>query len=201
MTDSAGSSDSLGPFDIEVIPVEAAPDAATTAANPVLHTNAVLKGTVNPNGKDTTWYFEFWTDPSDKWQTAVSLLAAGLEPVAVEATSYGLLPDTGYSFRIVAQNALGAATGEEVTFTTQTVENDIEFVYVEPEAECGGNAPCFATIGDGIGFCPDGATVRIGAETYFEQMLVDSGVTVELDWDPDFTTQTNVGPVVLGPIQ
>ncbi len=201
VTDLAGASDSLGPFDIEVIPVAAAPDAATTEADPVLPTNAVLAGTVNPNGEDTTWYFEYWTDPSDKRQTAVSQLAAGLEPVAVEATAYGLIPMTGYGFRVVAQNALGTSTGEEMTFTTPPVGNDVEFVYVEPEAECGGNTPCFAKIGDGIGFCPDGATVRIGAELYLEQMIIGPGVTVELDWDPDFTTQVNVGPVVLGPIQ
>ena len=199
--DLAGASDSIDPFDIEVIPVAAAPDAATIEADPILPTNAVLKGTVNPNGEDTTWYFEYWTDPSDKRQTEVSQLPAGVEPLAVEATAYGLMPETGYSFRIVAQNALGTATGEDMTFTTAPVGNDVEFVYVEPEAVCGGNTPCFATIGDGIGFCPDGATVRIGAETYLEQMIIGPGVTVELDWDPDFTTQANVGPVVLGPIQ
>ncbi len=106
-------------------------------ASPLSNTTATLSARVNPEGKASTYHFEYVTDPV--FQEDVAKLGAGhgfddatrlpahegedpsltadftLHPVSATAA---LVPETKYHCRVVATNSDGTATGEEGTFTS-----------------------------------------------------------------------------------
>ena len=99
--------------------VAAPPTATTEAAIAVSYEQATLKGTVNPEGSATTYYFEYGTTETYGTQIPVSpeSVGSGTSNVAVSQTPAGLSQSTTYHFRVVAE---GEATtkGEDLTFTT-----------------------------------------------------------------------------------
>ncbi|WP_395737483.1 cadherin-like beta sandwich domain-containing protein [Prosthecobacter sp.] len=97
------------------------PLAFTTAANSLTNNSATLTGTVNPNTRATTIYFEFGTDTLYGNSTAPQNIASGSSNVNVIAPISGLALNTTYHCRLVAQNAGGAAYGSDVTFTTTAI--------------------------------------------------------------------------------
>lgn len=96
------------------------PATTTDAPTSVTAYEATLNGSVNPNGWDTTYQFEYGT--TEAYGTTVPYPAgnAGLgeEAVAVSAPAASLTPDTTYYYRLVAVNAAGAERGSAHTFTT-----------------------------------------------------------------------------------
>jgi plastocyanin len=95
-----------------------APVAVTTAATAVGETEATLAGTVDPEGKATSYYFNYGTNTS--YGSKTSEQPAGEEtadkPVSVPIDS--LAPGTTYHFQLVANNTAGTTLGEDETFTT-----------------------------------------------------------------------------------
>jgi uncharacterized repeat protein (TIGR01451 family) len=78
-------------------------------------TSATLNGSVNPNGADTTAWFEtmsggpFQTQNLGSGTTSVSMLSYTLT---------GLTPNTTYQFRVYAGNSVAPVFGNWVSFTT-----------------------------------------------------------------------------------
>jgi hypothetical protein len=93
--------------------------AITSPATDITATSATLYGTLNPNGFDTTYYFQWGTDmaygnatPSFSVQgqnTPINGIAAGLT---------GLSPGTTYHYQFVATNSEGLHLGGDLPFTT-----------------------------------------------------------------------------------
>jgi hypothetical protein len=83
-----------------------------------------LDAQVNPGGGDTKYRFEY--GPTAAYGTSVPVpdgdAGSGTVPVALSALVEGLSPGTAYHYRIVASNSVGAATGPDRTFTTQSGE-------------------------------------------------------------------------------
>ena len=83
------------------------PDATVGPASNVTAASATLSGTVNPQGVNNDYRFE-WKEVSQSWEEAESSPAVVLpadssdHPVSHEAT--GLSPNTAYHFRIVVRN-------------------------------------------------------------------------------------------------
>jgi hypothetical protein len=96
-----------------------APVAYASAAD-VTSTGATLNGTVNPDGRDTTYQFEYGTTNSFGSSSPVSPAGAGPGTAAETetATLTGLTPGTVYHYRIEATNAAGTTHGQDQTFTT-----------------------------------------------------------------------------------
>ncbi len=94
------------------------PEATTGEARDLETTTATLTGTVDPNGVETTYRFEYGATTTYGQQTADKAAGDGTEPVPAEAELTGLTANTTYHYRIVATNAGGAALGEDGTFQT-----------------------------------------------------------------------------------
>jgi hypothetical protein len=99
----------------------APPTATTLTAESITTNSAVLVGSVNPTGDETTWAFQ-WGRGTNYCQSTPPLLMSpssnGMVTVTYPIT--GLLPGTLYQYQIVATNSAGNTTGGGFTFTTQS---------------------------------------------------------------------------------
>jgi hypothetical protein len=103
------------------------PICSGVAASKVTATEAILEAKINPHGLDTTYHFEYVTDPeyiNAKFNNAVSVplpdadIGEGGSNVAVEQAISGLMPGMGYHIRCVAVNDEGTVESDGEAFTT-----------------------------------------------------------------------------------
>lgn len=123
-TNSAGTSKGvIGSFTtaLAVVP----PTVTTTAASDIGADNAVLNGSVDPNGLATTVWFRYGTDPGLAGATTTSAQSAGSgdSEVPVFAQITGLADNTTYYFRLEAQSAAGTVTGTILDFRNDCFVN------------------------------------------------------------------------------
>ena len=95
-----------------------APTVVTAAASGIDDTDATLNGSVNPQGEDTTYHFEYGTTTGYGQSTATQNIAASNATSSVSASLSGLTPGTTYHYRLVAANTNGTTNGGDMTFTT-----------------------------------------------------------------------------------
>jgi hypothetical protein len=94
------------------------PVAATGGASSIGPTNATLNGTVDPNGRDTTYYFEYGTTSSYGTKTSSKGAGSSTSPQSESASITGLQAGRTYHFRLVASSDAGTSTGKDATFVT-----------------------------------------------------------------------------------
>jgi hypothetical protein len=97
----------------------ARPEVISGPAANVGQSTATLTGRVNPNERETTYFFEYGTTALYGTATPAGSAGAGNRRVAVTADIGGLAPATTYHYRLVARNALGVRRGADRTFRTQ----------------------------------------------------------------------------------
>ncbi len=101
-----------------VLDIEGPPSATTEAATSVAKTEATLNGTVNPNGGETKYYFEYGLSKTYGSKTAEESAGSGTEAVKVSHAITGLTLHSTYHFRVVATNHAGTTYGaDKVVFT------------------------------------------------------------------------------------
>ena len=115
---SAGTTDGA---DATFTSAKAPPTVATGAATLASATSAVLTGTVDPNGKPTTYVFQYGRRTSYGQSTPSASAGSGTAPVAVRATISGLSLGTTYHFRLTATSADGTVSGADATFASGRV--------------------------------------------------------------------------------
>ncbi len=93
------------------------PAAVTGSATNLSASSATLDGTVNPNGRATTWHFEYGASTSYGSNTPSQNAGSGTTPVNVSAPLSGLRTGVVYHFRLVATNSAGTGRGADHTFT------------------------------------------------------------------------------------
>ncbi|HEV2973894.1 MAG TPA: hypothetical protein VGX69_02725 [Solirubrobacteraceae bacterium] len=98
-----------------------APKATTGGARDVSYASATLAGTVNPNGSDTSYYFQYGPTKAYGLQSSIAAAGAGKSGVAVRLPIAGLQPITVYHYRLVAVSASGVSIGSDNTFKTEKV--------------------------------------------------------------------------------
>jgi glycosidase len=101
------------------------PSAATNAASSIGTTSATLNATINPNGSDTTAYFEYGVTAGYGSSTALLSLGSGASAMPASAGIVGLAFGTTYHFRVVAANPNGISQGTDQTFTTSYPPPDV----------------------------------------------------------------------------
>jgi phosphodiesterase/alkaline phosphatase D-like protein len=100
-------------------PAPAPKPLATTGSAVTSISSATVNGTVNPQGRATSYYFQFGETTAYGSQTAPQSAGAGTTPVAVSGSLSGLRTDTTYHYRLVAIGPGDAiAIGEDRTLAT-----------------------------------------------------------------------------------
>ncbi len=95
------------------------PSATTGVAGAVGETNATLKGTVNPDGRPTEYFFEWGLTETYDQVTAPATTGEDHLGHNVSAALSSLSPGTLYHFRLVARNTSSEiVSGADQTFTT-----------------------------------------------------------------------------------
>jgi phosphodiesterase/alkaline phosphatase D-like protein len=99
---------------------------STAAATAVASSTAMLNGSLEPNGTDAHYHFEYGI--TSEYGSSTSSGDAGSQsgPTAVSTALTGLLPNQEYHFRLVAQNGFGVNRGADEVFITSAVAPVIE---------------------------------------------------------------------------
>ena len=132
-TNSSGVADgALGLFTT----TQASATAATGQASAIGSTTAMLTGSVDPGGLDTTDHFEYGT-------SAVALSArtstfndgSGSGSVSVSVTLHNLKPDTTYYYKVTSTEAGGQSDGVEssVNHFTTPAPGQVTSAFPQPE--------------------------------------------------------------------
>ena len=100
------------------------PEVTTLPATNIGSTTAIMRGYLSNGGQNTTLGFLYGSDP-DNLQYNVIATASSSEEFSFRLA--GLEPNTTYYYKAYATNALGTATGDVNSFTTEeaTVTHDI----------------------------------------------------------------------------
>ncbi len=98
------------------------PTVDTSNATNISSTDATFNGTINPNGSDTEYWFEYSTD-----SLLSNLIGSGTPHGTVVGTTTqtikinvnGLESNTKYYYHLVGKNDYGTVIGDTVSFTTK----------------------------------------------------------------------------------
>lgn len=94
------------------------PTVSTQSATNLTDTTAQLRASVNANGNDTSYVFQYGPTSAYGLSTGGHAIGHGTKPVAVRLTITGLTPGTIYHYHVVALNRSGSASGRDQAFTT-----------------------------------------------------------------------------------
>ena len=66
-------------------------------------------------------------------------------------------------------------------------------VFVEPGGSCGGNTPCYTTIGAAMGAAVSGSTIKIAEGSYAEDLILNTSkqLTLQGGWNSAFTARSS----------
>lgn len=98
----------------------APPTVVTGAVSVTSATSVSATGTVNPNGRKTTWWFEYGTSTRYGSRTSKRSIGSGTSPLVVQAAIARLAPGQTYHLRLAAESALGRSYGGDVTFRSSS---------------------------------------------------------------------------------
>jgi hypothetical protein len=104
------------------------PSVSTGGAREIGYGSAVLGGSVNPNGKDASYYFQYGVTKAYGGQTAIADAGSGVHAVSVRLPVTGLQPLTVYHYRLVAVNSAGPSIGGDATFLTTKVPLSLQIL-------------------------------------------------------------------------
>ncbi len=94
------------------------PAVLTSPATNISQNVATLNGQVNPNGWQTSYWFEWGTSQSLGNTTGAQSLGSGTSYLAVFNSISGLQSNVTYYFRVVAQNQYDTVRGSILSFST-----------------------------------------------------------------------------------
>ena len=115
-TNAAGVTRGLDRTFRTLAPARAA-GVSTSSATSVRATTALLRGSLDPRGQETTYRFEY--GPTTKYgSTTPPLTASWTGSKTVSATISGLAPYTTYHYRLVASNPGGTSRGSDRSLRT-----------------------------------------------------------------------------------
>ena len=124
-----------------------APAVATEPVVDFTATRATLRGSVNPFGLQTRYYYEYGVSASYGSRVPVSgggaVAGKGYVLKDVAHGISGLQPATTYHYRLIAESSAGLTEGEDRTFTTAAAELVREYEQISPVEKGGANAEIY----------------------------------------------------------
>jgi hypothetical protein len=96
-----------------------APTVTTGPADRFHLHSARLTGSVDPNGLETSYQFQYGRTTAYGSSTPVVDAGAGFATLPVAAALSGLAQGTTFHYRLIATNSLGVAAGADATFSTR----------------------------------------------------------------------------------
>jgi hypothetical protein len=123
-----------------------APTVSTGGAREIGYASAVLTGTINPNGKSTSYYFQYGITRTYGGQTTIADGGAGTHSVKVALPITGLQPLTVYHYRLVAVSSGGATIGTDETLLTTKVPLSLQIVSAPNPVAYGGSVTVQGTL-------------------------------------------------------
>lgn len=130
----------------------AAPIVTTNYVSNLNYNSATMNGTVNPNGSNTNYWFEYGQTSSLGQTTGFQYLGNYSGPQNVTGQMYNLLSNMNYYYRVVAQNSYGTTYGSIYNFTTNggggnnNCNYNIGGYYGGYYGNNGNSAPCVQTL-------------------------------------------------------
>lgn len=115
-TNSAGTSRGGDAVFTTIVP----PVATTESASSVTVSSATLNATVDPNGRATTYSFDYGTSTSYGSQTPSRSAGSSTSAQHVAVAISGLEAGRVYHFRVVATSDAGTSVGKDASFTTKS---------------------------------------------------------------------------------
>lgn len=94
------------------------PSVSASSPSLVTTNSATLAGSVDPNGKPTTYSFQYGPTTGYGLQSPATSAGSGTASVNVHASLSGLTSGTAYHYRLVATSADGTGASPDGTFTT-----------------------------------------------------------------------------------
>lgn len=113
----------------------AKPTVTTDAATSIGATATTLNATTNPNGFETTAYFEWGIDTTYGNITPIQSIGSGTANVAISQALTGLTAGTTYHYRAVANNSGNTVYGNDQSLTTiNTTESGVTVTFPSTSA-------------------------------------------------------------------
>jgi hypothetical protein len=176
-------------------PAPPPPSATTEAATGIHPTQATLKGSINPNGPDAHYKFEYGTTTSYGEATPEADAGFGTNPIGVGAAVSYLNAHTTYHYRLVAWTWGGTTYGPDETFTTP---------YEPPEVRIGGATligPTIATVHAEVQQIeygnPRTSYFEYGTTTSYGQKTPERNETSYTSWTPLESALSGLAPKTL----
>ena len=123
-----------------------APTVATGGAANITSNSALLKGSVNPQGKETAYYFQVGTTKAYGYGTPAVSAGSGTKTVSVAEAAGGFAGFTTYHYRIVAVSAGGTSVGKDQSFTTAKIPLSLQIAAAPNPVPFGGTAMVQGTL-------------------------------------------------------
>ncbi len=150
------------------------PVLSTRAAFGITYQQALLTGTVNPEGRPTFYFFQIGTSKTYGSGTAPVYAGSGSHTLSVSATVAGLSPVTTYHYRIVADGASGAFYGSDRTFVSGKIPLSLAIAAVPNPVPLGGTFTIEGTL-SGTGNGGRAVVLQQNAFPYLTNNFVDVG--------------------------
>jgi hypothetical protein len=139
------------------------PGATTGSARNVSPVAARLSASVDPNGRATTYHFEYGTTTGYGKRTADASAGSGQSARSVSASISGLSPNTRYHYRVVADNDAGVTRGHDRSFVALRNPRGITASASPNPAVWSGSSTVTGKVsGEGVG----GATVALERQDF-----------------------------------
>ena len=174
------------------------PTVSTGSAKQVSFGSALLTGSVNPNGANTSYYFQYGPTRALGFQSAIADAGGGTRNVKVSIGISGLQPLTMYHYRLVAVNGAGATIGAERSFLTLKVPLSLQILASPNPVLFGGTVVVQGTL-SGTGNASRAVTLQANAFPFtagFQNVGNAQLTTV----NTQFRVVTTAKPVVISPV-
>ncbi|HWA32225.1 MAG TPA: fibronectin type III domain-containing protein [Candidatus Paceibacterota bacterium] len=139
--------------------------------------SATLSGSINPNGRLTTVWFEYGTDANlaKSNETPHASISAGMSSIPFTEDVTGLTPDTTYYFRIVTDNGEQETKGNILSFKTISLAAN-----APGSGEAGASQASAVSTENMLSIKPAADSIPAGSETDYV-ITFDNNTGAELD--------------------